>query len=174
MIWQDLRNKAACFYGRCRFRDVLRVSITDGTSAVLLFRCAKFLQRIRLGPLAIIVLHVNKILNGCVIGRGAEFGAGFVLVHPVGVVIHGAVRGGRNVVLDSSVVIGAARNGFPVEVPVIGDDIYIGAGAKVLGGITIGSRVTIGANAVVLKSIPDGATAVGVPARIVDPKRARR
>jgi serine O-acetyltransferase len=167
MIWEDLRNKARCFYGRCEFADVLRVSLADGTSAVVLFRLAKFLQGLHLGPLAVLVLDLNKLLNGCVIGRGAEFAPGFVLVHTVGVVIHGSVRGGRNVIIESGVVVGAARNGFPIEVPVIGDDVYIGAGAKLLGGIRIGSRVTIGANAVVVKDVPDDATAVGVPAKVI-------
>jgi serine O-acetyltransferase len=115
----------------------------------------------------VLVLDLNKLLNGCVIGRGAEFAPGFVLVHTVGVVIHGSVRGGRNVIIESGVVVGAARNGFPIEVPVIGDDVYIGAGAKLLGGIRIGSRVTIGANAVVVKDVPDDATAVGVPAKVI-------
>lgn len=168
MIWQDLSNKATCFYGRCQFGDVLRVFFTDGTSAVLLFRLAKFLQRAHLGLLGVLVLDLNKLLNGCLIGRGAEFASGFVLVHPIGVIIHGGVKGGQNVVIESGVVIGAARNGFPIEVPVIGDDVYLGSGAKLLGAIKVGSRVTVGANAVVVKSIPDDATAVGVPARVIN------
>ena len=167
MIKQDLKYKAQCFYGRAETGDVLKILFTDGTSAVMLYRLAKFLQRIRLGAIGVIVLDINRFWNGCVIGRGAEFAEGLVLMHPVGVVINGGVRGGRNVVIESGVVLGAARNGFPVEVPIIGDDVFVGAGAKVLGGIRVGDHVKIGANAVVVKSVPDGATAVGVPARII-------
>jgi serine O-acetyltransferase len=61
------------------------------------------------------------------------------------------------------VTIGAERN----ESPILGDNIFIGSGAKIIGGITLGSRVKVGANAVVTKSLPDDVTAVGIPARIV-------
>ena len=88
-------------------------------------------------------------------------------MHPIGVVINSGVKGGKNIVIESGVVIGAARNSLPVEVPTLGDDVFIGAGAKVLGGITVGNHVKIGANAVVVKDIPDGSTAVGVPARAI-------
>ena len=88
-------------------------------------------------------------------------------MHPIGVVINGGVKGGKNIIIESSVVIGAARNGLPVEVPVLGNDIFIGAGAKILGGIKIGNNVKIGANAVVVKDVPDGSTVVGIPGRIV-------
>ncbi|MDE2010537.1 MAG: hypothetical protein KGJ09_10760 [Candidatus Omnitrophica bacterium] len=88
-------------------------------------------------------------------------------MHPIGVVINGGVRGGKNIVIESGVVIGAARNGLPVRVPVLGNDVFIGAGAKVLGGITIGNNVKIGANAVVIHDVPDGATVVGIPAKVV-------
>ena len=89
------------------------------------------------------------------------------MMHPSGVVINSGVKGGKNIVIESGVVIGAARNGFPVEVPRLGNSIFIGAGAKILGGVRIGDNVKIGANAVVLEDVPDNATAVGIPARAV-------
>ena len=167
MIKQDLKHKAQCFYGQSGFSHVLKVLFTDGTSAVILYRTAKFFQSIGLSLIGWIFLDINKYLNGCVIGRGVEFKEGFVLMHPMGVVINGGVKGGSKVVIESGVVIGAAKNGWPVEVPTIGDDVFIGAGAKILGGIRIGNHVKIGANAVVVKDIPDKATAVGIPARVV-------
>ncbi|MFA5143016.1 MAG: hypothetical protein WC522_02445 [Candidatus Omnitrophota bacterium] len=88
-------------------------------------------------------------------------------MHPVGVVINGEVKGGENIVIESGVVLGVARNGLPVKAPALGDNIYIGTGAKILGDIKIGSNVKIGANAVVLSDVPDGATAVGIPAKVV-------
>ncbi|MCA9408119.1 MAG: serine O-acetyltransferase, partial [Candidatus Omnitrophica bacterium] len=80
------------------------------------------------------------------------------------------VKGGKNIVIESGVVIGAARNGLPVEAPYLKNNIFIGSGAKILGGISIGNHVNIGANAVVLQNVPDNSTAVGVPARIIEKK----
>jgi serine O-acetyltransferase len=167
MVIDDLRFKAECYYGKTSSRHVLGVLLTDGTSAVVLYRLAKFFQKIGLGVIGWFLLEINKLLHGCVIGRGSQFGQGFVLMHPIGVIINGAVKGGENVVIESGVVIGASRNGWPVQVPVLGNNIFIGGGAKILGGIRIGNNVMIGANAVVLKDVPDNVTVAGIPARII-------
>jgi serine O-acetyltransferase len=105
---------------------------------------------------------INKWMNGCVIGTRAEFGRGLVLIHPVGVVINSSVTAGMNVWIESGVVIGENRG----KSPRLGNDIFIGSGAKVVGDIRLGDGSRIGANAVVLKDVPPGATAVGVPAVI--------
>ena len=96
----------------------------------------------------------------------AQFGPGFVLIHPVGVVINSSVRGGRNVWLESSVVIGENRGGFPR----LGDDIFVGSGAKIIGAVAVGDRARVGANAVVLHDVPAGHTALGIPARMRPPR----
>lgn len=169
-IISDLKQKSRCYFDHDRLIGVLRVLISDGTSANVLYRMAQFFRKIKLGIISFILLDINKLINGCVIGRNAEFGKGFVLMHPIGVVINGGVKGGENVVIESGVVIGASRNGLPVEVPVLGDNVFIGAGAKVLGGIKIGNNVKIGSNSVVVKDVCDGATVVGIPGRIIDLK----
>ncbi len=166
-LCKDFKHKSECYYGTSTFKDICRVIATDGSLAMILYRLADGLRKIKLGFIGWIFVKLNTLLNGCVIGRNAEFGPGFVLMHPVGVVINSGVKGGENIVIESGVVIGAARNGLPVEVPRLGDDIFIGSGAKILGGIKIGNNVTIGANAVVIKNVPDGATVVGIPARVV-------
>jgi serine O-acetyltransferase len=86
-----------------------------------------------------------------------------VLIHSYGVVINSAVRGGRDVKLEHLVTIGAERQAAPV----LGDDVFVGAGAKIFGAVRVGSRTRIGANAVVNRDVPDDATAVGIPARII-------
>ena len=86
-----------------------------------------------------------------------------MLIHSSGIFINASVRGGSDIKIEHQVTIGAERNVSPM----LGDDIFIGAGAKIVGGLRIGSRVRIGANAVVLSDVPDGSTAVGVPARII-------
>ena len=164
---EDLKFKSECYYERSDLKCILRILLTDGTSAVFLYRMAQLFRKIGLGVIGWFILELNKFLNGCVIGRNAEFKEGLVLMHPIGVVINGGVKGGHHIVIESSVVIGAVKNGLPVEVPVLGNYVFIGASAKVLGGIKIGNNVKIGANAVVVKDVPDGATVVGIPARVV-------
>jgi serine O-acetyltransferase len=159
----DLRNKAAV-YGLAPTRGVLlRMLVNDGSLAQILFRSMRFCQTHGLKPLAAILYRLNAFLTTATLGRDADLGPGFVILHSIGVVIHGNVRAGRNLVVYHGVTLGAERN----RTPVLGDDVYIGAGAKVIGGVRVGSRVRIGANAVVTRDVPDGATVVGIPARIV-------
>lgn len=94
---------------------------------------------------------------------GADIGGGLYIAHPVGTVI-APQRMGRNCSVIAAVTIGM-RNEW--KFPVIGDEVFFGAGARVLGGITVGDRAQIGANAVVIRDVPAGATVVGIPARVV-------
>ena len=94
---------------------------------------------------------------------GADIGGGLYVAHPIGTVIS-VKRMGQNCSIVAAVTIGM-RNEW--EFPTIGDEVFIGAGARVLGGITIGDRAVIGANAVVIHDVPTGATAVGIPARVI-------
>ena len=167
ILIEDFKRKSECYFNRTDFKSVLRVLLSDGSSAVIFYRLAQFFCSIGLGFIGWIFFEQNKICNGCVIGRKADFGPGLVITHPVGVVINAEVKAGKNIVIESGVVIGTARHGLPVEVPTLGNDIYIGTGAKILGGIKIGNNVKVGANAVVIKDVPDGATVVGIPAQIV-------
>lgn len=91
------------------------------------------------------------------------------LPHPNGVVIHGDAKIGTGCMIMQQVTVGMIGTG---QVPVIGNNVYIGAGAKVLGRVVIGDGARIGANAVILTDVPAGCTAVGIPARIIRPKRA--
>jgi serine O-acetyltransferase len=93
------------------------------------------------------------------IGENVRFG-----YNGLGIVIHECCKIGDNVIIGHHVTIGG-RGGFGV--PVIGNNVLIGAGAKILGDIKIGDNAKIGANAVVLDDVPECCTAVGVPARIV-------
>jgi serine O-acetyltransferase len=163
LILSDLRAKAAWCYESRRPAAVLKVLLTDGTPAMIWYRLMQWARRWRLAPLEMLFNRCNSVFCGCVIGRGAEFGPGFVLVHGLGVVINGAVRGGANVKIEHQVTIGAERRVSPL----LGDDVFIGAGAKILGSIRVGDGAKIGANAVVLSDIPPHSTAVGIPAKVV-------
>ena len=162
-MFNDIKKKAEWLYGGISWRTVLKTLFTDGTFAMVVYRCMQWSQKHRLAPLAMLFNKLNVWFGGCVIGRGADFGPGLVLIHSNGVVINTSVRGGENVFIEHQVTIGAEKG----EAPVLGDNVFIGAGAKIVGSVRIGSDVKIGANAVVTKDLPDGATAVGVPARVV-------
>jgi serine O-acetyltransferase len=168
LIRSDLRAKAVWLYESQRRGALVKALLTDGTAAMVWYRLMQWAQRRRLGPLAMFFNKANAICCNCIIGRGAEFGPGFVLIHSTGVVINAGARGGTNVKIEHQVTIGAEKR----QAPVLGDDVFIGAGAKILGSIRIGSRTRIGANAVVLHDVPDDCTAVGIPARVVRRREA--
>jgi serine O-acetyltransferase len=94
-------------------------------------------------------------------------GPGLYIGHFGGIVVHHDVRIGANCNLSQEVTIGLASRGDRFGCPTIGNNVYIGPGAKIFGRITIGDRAAIGANAVVTKDVADGAVMVGVPAKIV-------
>ena len=163
LVASDLRAKAEWNYGRVALVTLLKDILTDGTAAMVWYRLMQWARRWRLVPLELLFNRVNTFYCNCVIGRGAEFGPGFVLVHGTGVVINGGVRGGSNVKLEHQVTIGAERR----QSPVLGDDVFVGAGAKVIGPVAVGSGARVGANAVVVRDVPAHATVVGIPARVV-------
>lgn len=109
-----------------------------------------------------------QIITGIELPCEAEVGRGFVIDHFGGIVISGYAKFGENCRIRNGVVVGLSRVEDPCA-PVIGNNVDIGAGAKVLGPIRIGNNVLIGANAVVVRDVPDDSIAVGVPA-IVKPR----
>lgn len=117
----------------------------------------------KLITLLIFLIYNSKIPYQAKIGRGSTFGYG-----GMGVVIHSKSIIGVNCTICQQVSIGG-NSRFP-EVPVIGNNVYIAKGSIVMGGITIGNNVTIGANAVVTKPIPDNAIVAGVPTKILRTK----
>jgi serine O-acetyltransferase len=106
-----------------------------------------------------------ELATGCTIHREARIGDGLHLVHGWNVRIHPSVVIGDRCGIMHDVTIGTnmEREG----VATIGDDVFIGAGAKILGKVTIGDRAIIGANSLVIADVPAGATAIGVPARVM-------
>jgi serine O-acetyltransferase len=113
--------------------------------------------------LAFLRHRIWSVVTGADIPLGTNIGGGLLLLHPNGVVIHGDSEIGPNCLIFQQVTVGLGAGG----VPKIGGHVDIGAGAKILGNIAIGDHAKIGANAVVLQDVPSGATAVGIPARIV-------
>lgn len=163
LLVEDIRAKARWCYDSTAWRSILKTLLTDGTAAMMWYRLMQWSRRWQLTPLELLFNKLNVICCNCIIGRGAEFGPGLVFIHSTGIVINGQVRGGSHIYLEHQVTIGAQRRASPI----LGDRVFIGAGAKIVGAVTIGNDVNIGANAVVLSDIPNGATAVGIPAKVV-------
>jgi serine O-acetyltransferase len=103
------------------------------------------------------------VVTGADIPLNCKLGGGLLLPHPNGIVIHPEAEIGPNCLLFQQVTLGVGDRGAPK----IGGHVDIGAGAKILGPVTIGRHARIGANAVVINDVPEGATAVGVPARVI-------
>lgn len=134
----------------------------------LRYRFQSRLIRIPLGVLHIILAKLMEMHSGITIGVGAQIGRRLTIEHSGAIVVHGNAQLGDDCVIRQGVTIGNRRLDDPFGAPVIGHRVNIGAGAKILGRLSIGDDAEIGANAVVLKDVPAGATAVGVPARILD------
>jgi serine O-acetyltransferase len=106
-----------------------------------------------------------SVICGSDIPLNCQIAGGLLLPHPNGVVIHPAAIVGPNCLIFQQVTIGNCE--ADMGAPRIGGHVDIGAGAKILGSVTIGDHARIGANAVVLRDVPPGATAVGIPARVI-------
>ncbi len=137
-----------------------------GLRATLLYRLSHLLWLKRVPAVPGMLARLNITLHGFDIPAHVPIGAGLYVPHPVGTVIT-ARRIGENLSLISANTIGM-RNEHAF--PVIGDNVFLGAGARVLGGITIGDNVVVGANAVVIEDVPANCTAMGVPAKIAPRK----
>lgn len=107
--------------------------------------------------LIIFLLYNSKIPYTADIGRGTKFGYG-----AIGVVLHSRTVVGKNCIIGTNVTIGGRSKYY--DVPIIGDNVEISTGSKILGPICIGNNTVIGANAVVIKDVPDNAVVAGVPA----------
>ncbi len=136
---------------------------------VVLLRLAEYFHGRRIGLLAKFFSAINVLVFGIEVSPLVEIGGGLFLPHTVGTVI-GAARIGDNCTIMQGVTLGTSEPeiGFTAAArPVVGNGVLIGAGAKVIGGITVGDHAKIGANAVVLRDVPSHSVAVGVPATVL-------
>jgi serine O-acetyltransferase len=141
--------------------------------AIWIYRFGRRVDRRRPGPVRWILTKVYKvafkvvqILTGITMPKSATIGPGLLIWHPGSLMIHENSKIGANCTLRHGVSIGVRYDGGPV--PVVEDDVELGAYAQILGGVRIGRGAKIGAMAVVLRDVPPGATAVGNPARIIE------
>ena len=133
--------------------------------AVIAYRISHALYKARLFFLARLISQLSRFFTGIEIHPGATIGKGLFIDHGMGVVIGETAEIGDNVTLYHGVTLGGTGKDKGKRHPTIGNNVVVGAGAKVLGPINIGNDAKIGANSVVLKDVPAGATAVGIPAK---------
>lgn len=132
-----------------------------------IWRLSNHLHRWRVPVLPKLCYAFNRIVFSTVVPPGVQIGTGVLLGYKgLGIVIHRRAVIGNRVNIGAHVTIGG--RGEYYEVPVIEDDVVIGTGAKILGPVRVGKGARIGANAVVLRNVPPGTTAVGVPAKILN------
>lgn len=149
-------------------RNVVEVVLLySGLHAMFYYRIAHFFFKIHLKFIARMVSQFAKFATGIEIHPGATIGKGLFIDHGTGVVIGETAIIGDDCTLYQGVTLGGTGKDKGKRHPTLGDNVLVGAGAKVLGPFRIGDNVKIAANAVVLEEIPDDCTAVGVPARIV-------
>lgn len=149
-----------------RFQDYLQI-FNPRFTPVLFVRLSYLLWKYKLGFLAKLFSLMNQIFFGCDIARAAKIEGGLYLPHPNGIVVGEYVKIGLNCIIHQGVTLGARGEDHELSNPIIKDEVEIGTGAKILGKLTIGNYARIGANAVVLESVPDKGIAVGIPAKIV-------
>ncbi|PWX20062.1 serine O-acetyltransferase EpsC [Clostridium perfringens] len=148
-------------------RTKLEVLLLYQSIHVLIFyRIAHGLYKIKLFFLARLISQLGRFFTGIEIHPGAKIGKGLFIDHGMGVVIGETAEIGDNVTIYHGVTIGGTGKDKGKRHPTIGNNVIIGCGAKILGPISIGDGAKIGANSVVLKNVPKGKTAVGIPAVI--------
>jgi serine O-acetyltransferase len=143
-----------------------------GVHAMLMHRLAHWLWGLQLRWLGRLVSHLARFFTGIEIHPGATIGRRFFIDHGMGVVIGETAIVGDDVTLYHGVTLGGTSWTKGRRHPTIENGVVIGAGAKVLGPITVGAGAKVGSNAVVVKNVPAGTTAVGNPARIIDGEQA--
>ena len=164
-LWEDAKNirdkdPAA--------RNVAEVIILyPGFHVLVTHKIAHFLYRHRCFFLARLVSQLARHLTGIEIHPGAKIGRKLFIDHGMGVVIGETTVIGDNCTLYQGVTLGGTGKDQGKRHPTLGNDVLVGAGAKVLGPFRVGDNARVAAGAVVLDAVPDNATAVGVPARIV-------
>jgi len=149
-------------------RNIVEVLLCyPGLHALWLHRISHSLYEERLILLARIVSHVNRFLTGIEIHPGAKIGRRFFIDHGAGVVIGETSEIGNDVLLYQGAVLGGTTHEKKKRHPTLEDNVVVGAGAIVLGAITVGEGARIGAGSVVVRDVPQGATVVGIPGKVV-------
>jgi serine O-acetyltransferase len=159
--------------GNTRLTALLRqVFLGEGYKYIFWMRVCRYAQghsalRFIVFPVARLLLERYKFKLGISIPFITDIDSGFYIGHFGVIVINAGSRIGKNCNISQGVTLGQANRGQHKGYPTLGDNVYIGPGAKIVGAVKIGNNVAIGANCVVTKDVPDNAVVVGVPGRVI-------
>ncbi|KGF13889.1 serine acetyltransferase [Peptostreptococcus sp. MV1] len=168
-----IANDPASSRGNIKFLNRLKVFIIyPSVHALIGHSISHALSNIGLTFLARLVSQLFRFLTGIEIHPGATIGHSIMIDHGMGVVIGETAEVGNRVTIYQGVTLGGTGNHTGKRHPTVGNDVIIGSGAKVLGPVTLGNEVKVGANSVVLHDVPNGATVVGIPGKIVKIKNS--
>ncbi len=175
MAFMFLRESVEAYRNRDpAARSALEVLLCyPGLHALIWHRAAHGLWRRGLYLPGRLLAHLGRFLTGIEIHPGARIGRRLIIDHGMGVVIGETAEIGDDVYLYHQVTLGGTSSARGKRHPTVGNNVIIGAGAKILGAITVGDDARVGSNAVVLQPVPPGTTVVGIPARPVERKAAR-
>ena len=174
-MFSRLKEDIRCVFDRDpAARNAFEVATTyPGVHAVLFHRLSHRLWNAGLRWLARMLSTIARWLTGIEIHPGARIGRRFFIDHGMGVVIGETAIIGDDCTLYHGVTLGGTSWQKGKRHPTLGNDVVVGAGAKVLGPIEVGDGARIGSNAVVVKPVPPGTTVIGVPGRLVDPTKGK-
>ena len=142
--------------------------VYPGVHIMIFYRIARIFYILKLKLIAQIIMYIGRMITKIEIHPGARIGKRLFIDHGAGVVIGETAIIGDDVTIYHGVTLGGVGESRCKRHPTIGNNVVIGAGAKVLGNIVIGNNVKIGANAVVLNDVPDNTTVVGIPAKPIN------
>lgn len=149
-------------------RSTFEILLTySGVHAIIAYRVSHWLYKKKFFTLARFISQTARFITGIEIHPGAKIGKGLFIDHGMGVVIGETAEVGDNCLIYQGVTLGGTGKDHGKRHPTLGNNVMVGAGAKVLGPFKVGDNAKIAANAVVLAEVPPNTTAVGVPARIV-------
>ncbi len=142
-----------------------------GYQAVVLHRLAHWFKRNGIPVLGPLVARMNQHWTGVDIGPGARIGPGLRIAHGNGIVIGGYASIGRNALLLHQVTVGSPSPSKVEKMPVIGDNVFLGAGARIIGNIRIGDNVFVGVNAIVAQDVPDNSRVLCTSGIEISPRK---
>jgi serine O-acetyltransferase len=176
MAFKQLKNDLSVVFDRDpAARNYIEIITTyPGIHAILFHRISHRLWVLKIKLLAKIIAYISRIITGIEIHPGAQIGQRFFIDHGMGVVIGETAIIGDDCTLYHGVTLGGTTWKKGKRHPTLGNNVVIGAGAKILGPITIGNNSKIGSNAVVVNNIPENTTAIGIPAKVVESEKNER
>ena len=168
-LWGLLREDIACVFkrdpaARTRFEVI---TTYPGVHAIVLYRIAHRQWRRGRRYLPRLLSYIARVWTGIDIHPGATIGRRFFIDHGTGVVIGETAEVGNDVTLYHGVTLGGVSWNKGKRHPTLGDNVVVGAGAKILGPIAVGTDARVGANSVVIEAVPAGKTVVGIPGKVV-------